>query len=103
MTVADAIALLWQDLRVSLRSRLSMQAEMLAVASCEVRTGDKDTDDSVNSAVASFGVPTPLPRRVLLNTSQAIPGIDCCYADYLSPDGTVSFCRLFQSDNVVCS
>jgi hypothetical protein len=88
VTVADAIALLWQDLRVSLRSRLSMQGEMLAVTACGVNNSSERTENRANSGVVLFGKPTPLPRRVLLNTSQAVPGVDSCYADYLHPDGT---------------
>jgi hypothetical protein len=34
-----------------------------------------------------FAQPTALPRRVLIDTSQEVGGVDCCYADYLYPDG----------------
>ena len=90
MTVADVLNLLWEDLRNSLRSRLSMQGEMLAAAASSVDDSE-DSGSIAPSAAAAFAQPTPLPRRILLNTSQAVPGVDCCYADYLYPEGAVSF------------
>jgi hypothetical protein len=88
--VADATAFLWQDLRGSLRSRLSMQGEMLAAAACDASDGSDGANTTANTGAAVFGKPTPLPRRLLLNTSLAVPGVDCCYTDYMYPDGTAS-------------
>ena len=73
-TVGDAVAMLWQDMGVTLRARLSMQAEMLTAS----RHGEA-------SASAAFGQPVALPRRLLINTSAACKGVgvDCCFADHL--------------------
>lgn len=99
MTVADVLDLLWDDLRNSLRSRLSMQGEMLAAAASSVGGDSEDGGGIAPSTAAAFAKPTALPRRILLNTSQAVPGLDCCYADYLYPDGAYGsvFCWGFDA------
>lgn len=93
MTVADAMEALWQDLRNSLCSRIRLQGEMIAAVACGSRNNNDGTADSANIGAVVFAEPTALPRRVLINTSMAVPGLDCCYADYLYPDGAASRCH----------
>ena len=78
-TVGDALALLWQDLALTLRARLDLHGEMLLAS-----------EGGAEPARASFGTPTPLPRRVLIDAPDTISGVDCGFADHLyAEDGYV--------------
>ena len=77
VAVADAMAALWQDLRSSLRSRIRMQGEMIAAVACGSQDSSDGAAGSANIGAVTFVEPTALPRRVLIDTSQAVPGLEC--------------------------